>query len=128
MIAIKSDVVESEKRTKNDSTASESRVLEAIKKLDNDSTTKESRVLEAIKNLNKDLNEKLDKLDNKVDNKLEKVDKDLNETLDKKLGRLTKIMWIGFISVSVAIVGCKVPNEGWKAFWVFVGIGSKLAG
>ena len=105
--------------------------------MDNDSTTKESRVLEAIKNLNKDLNEKLDKLDNKVDNKLEKVDKDLNETLDKKLGglnkkldkklgRLTKIMWIGFISVAVAIVGCKVPNEGWKAFWVFVGIGSKL--
>ena len=113
MIAIKSDVVESEKRTKNDSTASESRVLEAIKKLDNDSTTKESRVLEAIKNLDKDLNEKLG---------------GLNEKLDKKLGRLTKIMWIGFIALAVAIVGCKVPNEGWKAFWVFVGIGSKLAG
>ena len=102
MIAIKSDVVESEKRTKNDSTASENRVLEAIKKLDNDSTIREIRVLEKLGGLTK--------------------------KLDEKLGRLTKIMWIGFISVAVAIVGCKVPNEGWKAFWVFVGIGSKLAG
>ena len=99
MIAIKSDVVESEKRTKNDSTASENRVLEAIKKLDKD-------------------------LNNKLDEKLG----GLTKKLDEKLGRLTKIMWIGFISVAVAIVGCKVPNEGWKAFWVFVGIGSKLAG
>ena len=117
MIAIKSDVVESEKRTKNDSTASESRVLEAIKKLDNDSTIREIRVLENIKKLDKDLNNKLD----------EKLG-GLTKKLDEKLGRLTKIMWIGFISVAVAIVGCKVPNEGWKAFWVFVGIGSKLAG
>ena len=105
-LAIKSDVVESEKRTKNDSTASE------------------SRVLEAIKNLDKDLDDKLGKLDEKLDEKLG----GLNEKLDDKLGKLTKTMRIGFIALAVAIVGCKVPNEGWKAFWVFVGIGSKLAG